>query len=102
MTIFIVCDIVEFAESGDLKNLATVADVGNSETPADQAGPSKQFAYGVWGGVSCYIEIFWLDTQHQIAYAATDKVGLETGVFQLINQMQSIGIYTISRDLMFV
>src|SRR5439155_12354913 len=75
-------------ERGDLDDLATEADVGKPETPADQPRVAEHVLNLIGIRVGRNVEIFGLALQQQVAHTATDDERLVAGVFQAVQDLE--------------
>ena len=73
-----------------LDDVAAEADMGQTESPADQPGIAEQLAHLLRMGIGRDVEILGLEPQEEIADAAADQKCLETGLLQPVQDFQGI------------
>jgi hypothetical protein len=62
--------------------------VADDETAADQAAAAKQRLDLLGPGVGCNVEVLGLEAGQQVAYPATDDIGLVAGVLKGIQGLE--------------
>src|SRR5687767_5199753 len=60
------------------------------EPASDQTAVAENVAHLLRARVGCDIEILRMHTEQQITHSTTDKIGLETGVFQPVKNLQRV------------
>ncbi len=78
------------AKGGHFDDLPAEMDVGQTETPSDQATIGKYLLHLIRQCIGRHIEILRFATQQQIADPTTDQIGIITGVFQPIEHLDRI------------
>ena len=78
------------AEGGDFNDFAAKVHVHQLETAANHAGIAEFGTNLLRGGAGGHVEVFGFKVQQQVAHAATDQIGLVTGLLQAVNDAQGV------------
>ena len=89
------------AERGYLDDLPPEVHVHDAEAAADDAGVAEQAPDVFRSGVGGDVEILRLQAQQQVAHAAADDEGVETGFIQLVEDFEAVRADLLPGDAVF-
>lgn len=64
--------------------------MGQAETTANQAAVAKQLLDLFRSGIGDHVKVFRLQSQQQIAYAATNQIGVKARLMQAVQNLERI------------
>ena len=78
------------AEGGDLNNFIGEVEMGEPETPSDQAAVAEQPFNLAGGGVGDQVEVLGFPSEQQVAHAASHQIGGKALSFQAVERLDGV------------
>jgi len=89
-------------EGGHFDDFGAEEHMSQAKAPSDQATVAKQIANLFRSGVGGHIEILGLASQQEIANTSPNDIGLETGLFEAVEDLERIVGYMLTGDLVLL
>ena len=94
--------LVHRSERRHLDDLASEAHVDQAKASTDDAAVAEQFAHLFGSRAGGHVEILGLQTEEQVAHAATHQIGLEAGPLQPVQDLERVVADVLARHVVLI